>query len=88
MLSVTTTDQFESDLSRMIRSGSDPELLWALVDLLVESRTVPEEFRDHELEGEWAGVRDIHIEADWLLLYRISKQSLHLVRTGTHNDLF
>ncbi|MFN7257137.1 MAG: type II toxin-antitoxin system mRNA interferase toxin, RelE/StbE family, partial [Microcystis sp.] len=31
-----------------------------------------------------------HIEPDWLLLYKIERdeESLTLVRTGTHSDLF
>ncbi|MBB5074397.1 addiction module RelE/StbE family toxin [Bartonella callosciuri] len=31
---------------------------------------------------------DNHIEPDWLLIYRIEGDKLHLVRTGTHSDLF
>lgn len=88
MLAVKTTSQFESDFRRMVRSGRDAKLLWAVVELLVSKERVPAEYRDHELEGEWAGVRDIHLEADWLLLYQISLQELILIRTGTHQDLF
>lgn len=72
----------------MLRSGCDPDLFWSVVQLLENQEAIPEEFRDHELEGEWSGVRDIHVEADWLLLYRVSDQDLILVRTGTHDDLF
>ena len=88
MLSVKTTKKFESDFKRMLRAGSEPELFWAVVELLAEGAAIPDEFRDHELEGEWAGVRDIHVEADWLLLCQISGQDLILIRTGTHEDLF
>ena len=72
----------------MLRSGHDPNLFWAVVELLVNQETIPQEFLDHGLEGEWAGVQDIHVEADWLLLYQKSGQDLILIRTGTHNDLF
>lgn len=88
MLAVITTDQFESDFKRMLRAGGDPELFWAVVDILAEEVAIPEEFRDHELTGEWAGVRDIHIEADWILHYQVSSRELILMRTGTHEDLF
>lgn len=40
------------------------------------------------LKGDWKGWRDLHIEPDWLLLYRIDGDTLELVRTGTHADLF
>jgi len=88
MLSVKTTRKFESDLKRMLRSGHDPELFWAVVELLTNEKSIPDEFRDHELEGEWAGIRDIHVETNWLLLYQMSGQDLILIRTGSHKDLF
>jgi mRNA interferase YafQ len=40
------------------------------------------------LRGNWQGFRDLHIEPDWLLLYRIVDEELQLARTGTHADLF
>ena len=88
MLSVKTTKKFEADFKRMLRSGNDPDLFWAVVELIAMEEEIPKEFRDHELEGEWAGIRDIHIEPDWLLLYQISGLDLVLVRTGNHKDLF
>lgn len=76
MLSIKTTEQFESDFKRMLRSGHDAVLFWAVVELLANREAIPEEFRDHELGGDWAGIRDIHVEADWLLLYQESGQGL------------
>jgi mRNA interferase YafQ len=38
--------------------------------------------------GDWAGYRDLHIEPDWLLIYRVKDDELQLARTGTHSDLF
>ncbi|WP_333721265.1 type II toxin-antitoxin system YafQ family toxin, partial [Bifidobacterium adolescentis] len=47
-------------------------------------------YRDHPLTGNWKGYREIHIEGDWLVIYRVEKQELQLVltRTGSHDDLF
>ena len=64
MLDVKTTGQFEADFRRMVRSGSDRDLFWAVVKLFASGESIPDEYRDHELKGEWAGVRDIHVEAD------------------------
>lgn len=88
MLSIKATKKFESDYRRMVRLGSDPEMFWAVVEILASEEEIPKEFRDHELKGEWAGVRDIHVEADWLLLYKVSQPDLILIRTGTHSDIF
>ncbi|WP_374112194.1 type II toxin-antitoxin system YafQ family toxin [Bartonella harrusi] len=62
--------------------------LRALLSLLIEEKPLPQCYRDHPLKGKWAGLRDSHIEPDWLLIYRIEKSKLHLVRTETHADLF
>jgi len=44
--------------------------------------------RDHPLKGDRQGFRDLHIEPDWLLLYRVEGSDLPLARIGTHADLF
>jgi mRNA interferase YafQ len=56
--------------------------------LLIEQKPLPLGYRDHALRGDWTGFRDLHIEPDWLLLYRIDGDELQLARTGTHADLF
>lgn len=40
--------------------------------------------------GNWKGYREIHLEGDWLLIYRVKHSELLLVltRTGSHDDLF
>ncbi len=38
--------------------------------------------------GNYKGFREIHIEPDWLLIYRIDKNYLILEKTVTHSDDF
>lgn len=45
-------------------------------------------YRDHALGHNWDGSRDCHIEPDWILIYRTSRESLFLERAGSHSDLF
>jgi mRNA interferase YafQ len=59
-----------------------------LISLLIEGNPLPPRYRDHPLSGEWKQYRDSHIESDWLLIYKTEGNDLHLVRTGTHSDLF
>jgi mRNA interferase YafQ len=59
-----------------------------VVTLLAEQQDLPLEYRDHALRGDWVGFRDLHIEPDWLLLYRIAGNEVQLACTGTHSDLF
>ena len=47
--------------------------------------------RDHALSGDLEGLRDCHIENDWVLFYFYTTTGeliLTLSDTGTHSDLF
>ena len=61
-----------------------------VVTLLASGETLPVEFRDHSLSGNYSGYRECHIQPDWLLVYKITENQLLLTlyRTGTHSDLF
>lgn len=88
MLVVVRSSQFKRDVKTAQKRGKDLTKLQALLKILIEQRPLPPAYRDHLLKGNWGGYRDAHIEPDWLLIYRISRDELHLARTGTHSDLF
>lgn len=88
MLRAAPGTQFRRDTKRAEKRGKDMSKLRALVLLLLEQQPLPAKYRDHALKGEWSGLRDVHIEPDWLLIYYVEGDELHLVRTGTHADLF
>jgi mRNA interferase YafQ len=80
--------RFRIDLKRQKRRGKDIEELIAAVELLAETGMLPAGYRPHRLTGEWKGVWERHIEADWLLIYDVTPGEVLLIRTGTHSDLF
>ena len=88
MLTTVRSGPFKRDIKRIERRGKDIAKLRALLLLLIEQQPLPATCRDHPLKGAWAGWRDAHIEPDWLLIYRVTGDELHLARTGTHSDLF
>ena len=51
-------------------------------------KPLPPGNKDHLLIGNYSGWRECHITPDWLLIYRIEGNALHLKRTGTHADPF
>jgi mRNA interferase YafQ len=71
----------------MEKRGKDMSKLRGVIRLLLEGGPLPPRYKDHPLTGDWKHFRDCHIEPDWLLLYKIEDEDLHLVRTGTHADL-
>ena len=87
MKKVSQTRQFSRDVKRMRKRGKDLHKLQEVVKLLVEGTPLPPNYRDHPLIGPWQPSRDCHIEADWILIYTIDKESLRLERTDTHSDL-
>ncbi|MDV6320007.1 type II toxin-antitoxin system YafQ family toxin [Chromohalobacter sp. HP20-39] len=88
MLTPVRSSQFKRDVKRAVKRGKDITKLKSLLGLLVAQAPLPEEYQDHPLRGNWNGYRDAHIEPDWLLLYCVVGDELHLARTGSHSDLF
>jgi len=88
MKQVSQTTQFAKDIKRMCKRGKDIDDLKAVVKDLAKGKTLDPKFRDHALIGRWRHCRDCHIEPDWVLIYSSDVQSLRLVRTGAHSDLF
>ena len=88
MLTPVRSGAFKRDVKRAEKRGKDTGKLRSLLLLLINGAPLPERYRDHPLKGQWTGYRDAHIEPDWLLIYRVDGDELHLARTGTHADLF
>jgi len=88
MRALRTTKQFERDLRRASRRGKALDKLWDIVELLVRGEPLPARFRRHRLSGEWNRLWECHIEPDWLVIWDETEETLTLVRTGTHADLF
>ena len=88
MLIPVRSSKFKRDAKRAERQGKNLDQLETLLVLLIRQERVPTRYRDHPLRGELRGYREAHIEPNWLLIYCIKDGELHLVRTGTHSDLF
>lgn len=87
-MKLSQTSQFKRDINKQLRKGKKQQKLLEVIELLLSENPLPEKNKDHPLKGNWKGRRDCHIESDWVLIYKISKDELLLERTGTHSDLF
>ncbi len=88
MRRLKTTKRFERDLKRVRKRGKRLDKLWSVVDRLLNDEPLEARHREHTLSGQWQSFRECHIEPDWLLVWRETEESLVLVRTGSHSDLF
>jgi mRNA interferase YafQ len=86
---------FRKDWTKLEHSGRyDMTRLKTVMLMLIDGATsLPAEYLDHALIGDWQGHRECHIGGDWLLIYRLDVQAnkddlLMFVRTGTHSELF
>lgn len=72
----------------MRKRGKDLGKLEAIVQHLATDSELEDRHKPHPLTGDWKPLWDLHIEPDWLLIYRITEKEVFLSRTGTHSDLF
>ena len=81
-------NQFRRDVKLAKKRGKNTAKLRELILLLEQEVSLPAKYKDHSLAGDWQDYRECHLEPDWLLIYRITGNTVHLVRTGSHSDLF
>jgi mRNA interferase YafQ len=90
MLELFFTKKFKKDYKRCKKQGKNTLALKKVITDLRELKILPKELRDHPLSGRYSGMRECHIEPDFLLIYRIDNERLILtaVRLGSHSELF
>jgi mRNA interferase YafQ len=88
MLKLIYRNIFEKDLKRIKKRGKNIDKLKAIVQYLLEEKSLLQKHHDHMLQGNFKDHRECHIEPDWLLIYKKTEDSIILERTGSHSDLF
>ena len=81
------SSQFKRDYKKVKSHGKDMSVMKAVMDLLLMEKSLPKKYKDHQLKGEWKLFRELHLESDWLLVYRIAENTVYFTRTGTHSDI-
>lgn len=87
-MKLSQTTQFRKDVKKQIKRGKDIKKLTDIIEILLKMEILPPDCKDHQLQGQWRGRRDCHVEPDWVLIYRLTDEELRLERTGSHGDLF
>lgn len=79
---------FEKDVKKAKKRNKDLSKLKDVITDLINEKELPPKFRNHKLQGNFTGYFECHVEPDWLLIYKVDKNNIFFVRTGTHSDLF
>lgn len=94
MLNVYRASNYRKAFIKLTKSGSfsnkDREKLEAIIITIKKEQKLDPRYKDHELSGEFNGIRECHIKPDLLLLYKIEQDILTLVllNLGSHSELF
>ena len=74
----------------MKQRGKDMDKLKDIINILAEGKPLVKKHKEHALSGKYKGMRECHIEPDWLLVWIVENDRLILTftRTGSHSDLF
>jgi len=79
---------FKKDYKRAQKRGKNIEKLSHILATMLIDGEIPARHKLHKLTGNYAGHWELHIEPDWLLIFRYEGDAIILTRTGTHSDLF
>jgi mRNA interferase YafQ len=90
MYDIVYSTKFKKDYKLALKRHCDVNFLRIIITRLAHNEPLGPKHKDHKLQGKYADCRECHIKPDWLLLYKINEpeNTLELVATGTHSDLF
>ena len=87
-MNIYYTTQFKKDYKKVKKQNKDITKIEFIIKELASGKVLDQKYKDHQLSGRWKEHRDCHIEPDWILIYRLTPNSLVLERTGSHSELF
>ena len=88
MRELILTTRIRRDLRRAARRGKDERRLREVLDKLIAGEPLEPRHRAHQLTGSMAPLWECHIENDWLLVWDEDDNTVTLMQTGTHSDIF
>ncbi|MCA9371222.1 MAG: type II toxin-antitoxin system YafQ family toxin, partial [Candidatus Peregrinibacteria bacterium] len=79
MYQLVRTKGFDRDVRHFLKSGGSATRLHRALQYLEDGDPLPNSFRDHQLKGKLRDLRELHIESDWLLVYKKDGKQLQVV---------
>ena len=91
-MEVVTTSEFRKNYSKLLREGFKKSTLddeiSTVTYYLMSGRAMPDGYDDHQLEDNLSDFRELHLEGDLLMMYRVTPRRITLANVGTHEMLF
>lgn len=72
MISITHQN-LKKTIKKIIKQGKKTSELEKVLGYLQQQKKLPEKYKDHLLTGNYTGLRECHINPDWLLIYKIDQ---------------
>jgi len=90
MYNIEYTSKFKRDYKRILKRGYDEELIKKVITTIANKIPLTVKHKIHKLSGDFDDCWECHIQPDWLLIWQINEETntLYLIATGTHSDLF
>ena len=82
------TNRFKKDVRLCLKRNYNISLLEVVLLELREKGELPLKYKPHLLSGNKDGLWECHIKSNCLMTWYFDKNTIVLVRTGTHSDLF
>ena len=86
MYKIEYANNFKKDLKLMQKRNAPMSEIKLVIKILASENKIPVAYRNHKLKGNLFNKWDLHIQPDWILLYK--NKVIKLVRAGTHADIF
>ncbi len=92
MMKIRRSSTFKQDFKRYKRKHFDMSKVEKVILHLInrDKDTLVNQYKDHQLKGVLKDYRELHIESDWLLIYKINNHELelYLMTMGSHDEIF
>ena len=87
---IRRSSKFKKGYKVAKKQHKDLALLKTVISKLLKGEKLPRKYKDHQLKGDLKDYRELHLEPDWLLLYRRDESAgeLKLAGLGSHAELY
>jgi mRNA interferase YafQ len=88
VLDIAIHKDFTKNLQKAKLNPTNTAKLFLYISLLLHEEKLPKESKDHALSGNYKDTNEFHLSGDLLVVYRITNNTLELLRIDTHSQLF